>query len=289
MKHDAPVQVEDSGVVDARDPAPEEALSGSVDRSSPVPYYYQLRQILERAVTSGSLPVGARLPSEPALCESYNVSRTVVRQALSDLERQGLLTREKGKGTFVAAPKQPEHLVRDLTGLYEDVAARGGMVETKTLRLEVAPVSAHAASRLGLVEGEPIVLLERLRVVDGEPLVVTTAHMPYDLCSPILDLDMTHRSLYATFENELGFKLHSGHRSIEASLARGEVARHLQVAEGAPLLVFTGVTYTTEGRPIEYFVGLHRGDRSRFEADLLRPDSSRSPATPPSDHVSSSF
>lgn len=246
-------------------------LGGAIDKASPVPYYYQLRLLLERAVASGELPVGEQIPTEAALCERYDVNRTVVRQALSDLERQGLLTRIKGKGTFVAAPKLSELVAQSLTSLHEDLAARGERLETQVLRLEVEPVSPHVAEMLGLPESEQIILLERLRKLNGEPLVVTTAHMPYSLCAPILDLDMTRRSLFETYEQELGLKLHRGTRQIEARTASAEIARNLGIQEGGPVLIFTGVTYLDDGRAIEYFVGVHRGDRSRFEIELFRP------------------
>jgi GntR family transcriptional regulator len=254
-------------------------LEGSIDKTSPVPYYYQLRQLLERSVTSRALAVGEQVPTEAALCERYEVSRTVVRQALSDLERQGLLIRVKGKGTFVAEPKLTELVAQSLTSLHEDLAARGQQLETKVLRLEVEPVSPHVAQMLRLPESERIVLLERLRLLNGEPLVVTTAHMPYSLCAPVLELDMSGRSLFETYERELGFKLHRGTRAIEARAAGRDIARHLGIPEGAPVLAFTGVTYLGDDRPIEYFVGIHRGDRSRFEVELFRPSGNREPGS----------
>jgi GntR family transcriptional regulator len=200
-----------------------------------------------------------------------------VRQTLSDLERQGLVTRIKGKGTFVAAPKLSEHLVQSLTSLHEDLTSRGQQLETKVLRLEAQPVSPHVADLLRLPDSEQIVLLERLRFVNGEPWVVTTAHMPYTLCAPILDLDMSRRSLFETYERDLGFTLHRGARAIEARNASREIAEHLGIPEGASVLVFTGVTYIRDGRPLEYFVGIHRGDRSRFEVELFRPASTAPP------------
>jgi GntR family transcriptional regulator len=246
-------------------------IPGSIDKTSPVPYYYQLLQLLERAIASGALAPGEKIPTEAALCARYDVSRTVVRQALSDLDRTGLVTRHKGKGTFVAAPKVSEFVAQSLTSLHEDLSARGERLETTVLRLEVEPVSPHVAQMLELPESEQIVLLERLRFLRGEPLVVTTAHMPYSLCAPILELDMSDRSLFETYERELGHKLHRGTRAIEARTADAEVAARLGVAEGAPVLVFSGVTYLEDGRPVEYFVGIHRGDRSRFETELFRP------------------
>jgi GntR family transcriptional regulator, N-acetylglucosamine utilization regulator len=260
-------------------------IGGSIDKASPVPYYYQLRQVLERAVGNGALAIGDKIPTEAALCERYSVSRTVVRQALGDLERTGLVTRVKGRGTFVAPPKVSEFVAQSLTSLHEDLTGRGERLETKVLRLELEPVSPHVAQMLELPESEQIVLLERLRSLRGEPLVVTTAHMPYSLCAPILELDMSERSLFGTYERELGYRLHRGTRAIESRAASAEVARHLGVTEGEPVLVFSGVTYLEDDRPIEYFVGIHRGDRSRFETELFRPSQALDLAAARSVHV----
>jgi GntR family transcriptional regulator len=268
-------------------PRDETGIDGAIDKASPVPYYYQLRQLLERAVASGSLSDGDQFPTEAALCERFDVSRTVVRQALSDLERTGLVTRVKGKGTFVAPPKVTEFIAQTLTSLHEDLSGRGERLETKVLRLEVEPVSPHVAQMLALSESEQIVLLERVRYLRGEPLVMTTAHMPYSLCAPILDLDMSHRSLFETYERDLGLKLHRGTRAIESRAASAEVAHHLGVNEGAPVLVFSGVTYLEDGRPLEYFVGIHRGDRSRFETELFRPSAAVDLAAARAAHVAS--
>lgn len=260
-------------------------IGGVIDKTSPVPYYYQLRQLLEQAISSGVLGVDDKIPTEAALCERYDVSRTVVRQALSDLERTGLVSRPKGRGTFVAAPKLSEFVAQTLTSLHEDLSARGERLETTVLRLEVEPVSPHVARMLDLPDSEQIVLLERLRYLRGEPLVVTTAYMPYALCAPILELDMSDRSLFETYERELGFRLYRGKRAIEARAASAEIAEHLGVREGAPVLAFSGVTYIEDGRAIEYFVGVHRGDRSRFETELFRPSAQAEGAAARAEHV----
>jgi GntR family transcriptional regulator len=260
-------------------------IAGTIDKASPVPFYYQLRQLLERAVADGVLAAGDQIPTEASLCERYDVSRTVVRQALSDLERTGLVTRLKGKGTFVAQPKVSEFVAQSLTSLHEDLSARGERLEAKVLRLEAEPVSPHVAAMLELPESEQIVLLERLRFLRGEPLVVTTAYMPYSICAPILELDMSDRSLFETYEQELGLKLHRGSRAMEARAATMEIGHHLAVPEGSPILAFSGVTYLDDGRPVEYFIGLHRGDRSRFETELFRPSGTADLAAARAAHV----
>jgi GntR family transcriptional regulator len=241
-----------------------------IDRSSPVPFYYQLRQIMETAITArGS--AGDPLPSEASLCETFGVSRTVVRQALSDLQRDGLIERFKGRGSFVAEPKVAERLVQELTSLHEDVAARGQTLETQVLRFEMQPGSPYVTQMLGLAASDPILILERLRIVDGEPFELSTTHLSYAHCAALLELDMAQRSLYHALEHDLGLNLARGHRSVEAAQADARTARHLGLWEGAPVLLLKGTTYLDNGSAIEYFTSVHRGDRSRFEVDLVRP------------------
>ena len=250
--------------------------SAGIDRASPVPYYHQLRELLEAQIAGGELPVDAQLPGEHALCESYGVSRTVVRQALSDLEASGLVVRRKGKGTFVAAPKTAEGLVQSLGGLFDDVQARGQELYSRVLRLDRCTPHPAIADLLDLAPGEEIVQLERIRYVDGEPWVFTTTHLPLALAEPLLGMDMTRRSLYRTLEDDLGLRLQTARRTVEAARAGETLARHLGIGEGAPVLLLKSLTLLDDGRPVEYFVAWHRGDRSRFEVAL---EKSRPPGT----------
>src|SRR5262245_52091234 len=133
-----------------------------IDRESPVPYYAQLKELLIEQLDS-AWPAGERLPGEVALCEQYGVSRTVVRQALDELEAEGRIIRRKGHGTFAAARKVDESLFQSLTGLYEDVVARGGTLVSEVRQQELVRAPAEVAERLGLVEGELVLCLERLR------------------------------------------------------------------------------------------------------------------------------
>jgi GntR family transcriptional regulator len=249
-----------------------------IDRDSPIPYYHQLRQLLEAQIESGRLEVDAQLPGEHALCEAYGVSRTVVRQALSDLESSGLVVRRKGKGTFVAAPKTPEGLVQSLQGLYDDVRARGQELHSRVLRLAADRPTPAIARLLRLEPGEDVVVLERVRYVEGEPWVATVTHLPLALAEPLLEMDMTRRSLYRTLEEDFGLRLLAAQRTVEAARAGETLARHLGISEGSPVLLLKSLTLLDDGRPVEYFVAWHRGDRSRFEVHL---ESSTVAAAPP--------
>ena len=93
----------------------------TINFDSHIPYYIQLIEALKEKISLGEWKVGDQLPSEPELCEIYGVSRTVVRQALREIELEGLITRRKGKGTFIAEPKISESLAQKLTGFYQDM------------------------------------------------------------------------------------------------------------------------------------------------------------------------
>ena len=129
------------------------AMHAAIDRSSPLPFYYQLKQILLADLRARDLAPGTRLPGDHELCGSYDVSRTVVRQALAELETEGVIERVKGRGTFVAQRRTAERLVQSLTGLFEDVAARGGHLRSDVRRQEVVPADGQIADQLQLSPG----------------------------------------------------------------------------------------------------------------------------------------
>lgn len=242
-----------------------------IDRSSMLPLYFQLKQVLLAEIERRGLTAGDRLPGDHELGATYDVSRTVVRQALAELEHEGVIERVKGRGTFVAGGKTGEGLVQaPLTGLYEDVAARGGHLKSVVRRQEVVPADDQVAAELDVQPGHPVILIERLRFVDGQAWVLTVTHVPQDVAPGLVTEDLSGQSLYALLEGKYGVPLAFGRRSVEAALAGAVLARSLGIRRGGPVLVLRNVCFGTDGRPVETFVAYHRGDRSRFEVELAR-------------------
>lgn len=243
----------------------------TIRRDSPVPYYYQLEGFLRERIDSGIWKPGQKIPSEAELCDAYDVSRTVVRQALNELVQEGALYRRKGKGTFVAEPKIRESLVQHLTGFYEDTVALGLEPSTKVLQQEVIPAPPKIAQALSLKEGDPVIVIDRLRAVDGEPIVLVVTYVPYRVCPELVNEDVSRQSLYAILEKKYGLELAYGRRTLEAVAATREEAELLEIEEGDPIVLLRSISYLKDGGPIEYFKARHRGDRSRFEVELFRP------------------
>ena len=245
----------------------QQELPEPIARRAATPMYHQLRHRIIDDIAARGLRPGDLLPSEHQLCSLFGVSRTVVRQALLQLEHQGVIDRVKGKGTFVAQRKIPESLAHTLAGLYEEVAARGGHVHSDVRRQEVVDADDIVADALEINPGTPVVLLERLRYVDGEPWSWTRTYLPIDIGRLILAEDLRDRSLYALLATH-GIRAVRGVRSAEAASADEEQGRLLEVGTAAPLLRLPSVSYHSTDRIMEYFLAYHRGDRRRFEFQL---------------------
>lgn len=241
-----------------------------IDRASVLPLYYQLKQNILAFISGQRLQPGDRLPGDHDLCQMSGVSRTVVRQALTELEHEGAIHRVKGRGTFVAEGKTSEGLVQSLVGLAEDVRSRGGQLRSIVRRSAVTLADDTVAADLAVPAGSRIVEFERLRLINEEPWSLTINQLPYDIGSGLLDEDLTSTSLYALLEERYGIRIARGHRSVEAMNAPAEVAHALRIPASAAVLVLRSVGYSTQGVPVERFVAFHRGDRSRFEVDLPR-------------------
>ncbi len=249
---------------------PAAVVRGIIDRSSPVPYYHQLKALLRDEIESGRWEPGTQIPSEPELCRLLDVSRTVVRQALGALEHERLLRRRKGLGTFVAEPKIRGRLVQSLTGFHEDMTAQGRAPRTVVLHQAVVPASRGVAERLGVGVGTTVVTIERVRSVDDEPIVLVVTYLPAELVPGLEALDLTDRSLYQTLADRFDLHIDHGRRSVESIAAGAQVAARLELERRDPVLFLRSVTYLADGRAIEYYEAWHRGDRSVLEVELVR-------------------
>jgi GntR family transcriptional regulator len=237
-----------------------------IDTNSPVPKYYQLKEIIRARIESEELGEGQLIPSERELCESYGISRMTARQAVMELVNEGVLYREQGKGTFVAGKKVQQEAER-LTSFTEDMRERGMEASSVVLEVEVEPAGPVVARFLRVEEGERIIRLKRLRNADGEPMALETSHLLYGVASGVLELDMSERSLYEELRRS-GVRISRAEQSYEAALVSEADAEVLGVAPGSPALLIERVTFDAEGQPFEYVESTYRGDRYRITSVL---------------------
>lgn len=246
-------------------------LTDALDKEIPIPYHYQLRELLRGEIVSGRWAVGERLPSERELCEAFDVSRTTVREAIEALVYEGLLRREKGRGTFIASPKIIEGLLQSPTGFTDSMTEQGIPVQTQVLRMEISTAPYVIAQELRITSHDPVVVIDRLRSIFDESILIVTSYLPQKLFPLLINEDLTNTSLYHTLQNKYGVTIAKAKRCMEAVAANEMEARLLKIPTGAPLMLIESTTYTDKDVPFEYFKARHRGDRTRFLVESYIP------------------
>ncbi|MFE1586925.1 myo-inositol degradation transcriptional regulator [Streptomyces sp. NPDC059402] len=241
------------------------ALDLSVDRSSPVPLYFQLAQQLEASIEHGALTPGSLLGNEIELAARLGLSRPTVRQAIQSLVDKGLLVRRRGVGTQVVHSKVRRPL--ELSSLFDDLEAAGQRPATKVLVNTVVPAAAEVAAALGVAEQSDVHRVERLRLTHGEPMAYMCNYLPPGL----LDLDtgqLEATGLYRLMR-AAGITLHSARQTIGARAATDGEAERLGEDAGAPLLTMERTTFDDTGRAVEFGTHTYRPSRYSFEFQLL--------------------
>lgn len=247
-----------------------ETLNERIDFENGIPFYLQLKDFLQQRIYEGVWPPQHMLPSEAQLCKAYGISRTVVRQALREMEYEGLIYRRRGKGSFVAEPKIYESLAERLTGFHQDMAEQGLTTSDRVLFLGMVPADRKISRLLRVEVGSGVIKLRRLRLVNEEPITLVNTYLPHPLCAKVLEGDFRARSLYDFLERQCGLVIVNGRRLIGAVAVNSEEARLMQVKKGAPMVLLDSISFLADGTPVEYYHALHRGDRTRFEVDLVR-------------------
>jgi GntR family transcriptional regulator len=236
----------------------------AVDRTSPVPLYYQVAQQLEQVIESGELAPGTRLNNELVLADQLGVSRPTLRRAMEYLVDRGYLVRKRGIGTQVVHPKM-RRPVR-LTSLYDDLSLSGKDPRTSVLSLKVLPAGDAVAHTLGIDEGSPVVALERLRYAGDEPLALMRNWIPSGQVE--LSAELLERSGLYQLMRAAGLRLHLASQTIGARAATPAEARLLHAAKGEPLLTMQRTTYDEMGHPLELGDHIYRASLYSFEVVL---------------------
>lgn len=228
-----------------------------IDRTSPVPYYEQLFAILKSRIVSGDIPVDERLPSELELSRDFGLARATVRQTMSRLEADGFARRVARRGVFAAVPEPASGwIVQDTEGFLESQIRHGGTgIETTVIDAGFRVPPRHVSEALGLAADEQAFTLDRARTLDGRPALFSTNWFPgasgalVAAASDVLDGT-------GSVNNALrrgGFVIHGARRVIHATHAPKEVAQHLDIEPGEPVLRIRSLSWDSEDRRFDYY------------------------------------
>lgn len=238
-----------------------------ISRSSKVPLYYQLYQILLGKIKEGIWQPDELLPSEAELVEKYDLSRATVRQAFDMLVNQGWVYRRRGQGTFVARPTIEQNLSR-IVSFWEDMQQRGLEPGTKVLSREIVPATIDFTEELKVTVGEELARIVRLRLADGEPMSVEYSYLVNRFCPGVLEQDYANSSLRQMLESQFNIRLVYARQKIRAVPASEDLAELLNIEPNSPLLHIERVSYSDQDLPIEYLEINLRGDRYTFYTEL---------------------
>lgn len=229
-----------------------------------VPHYRRIEQALR--IRIATMRPGEQLPSDAEMCVEFEVSRMTARHAMQRLAEEGLVVRVPGRGSFVA--QAPEHRRADrLLSFSREMERQGRVPSSRVLAREIRPASAAAAGRLGLREGDPIVVLTRIRLADGQPMAVESAILDRRVAAAVTSTDLEEGSLHEALARA-GHVLRRGTATITAEAASREDARLLEIRAGDPLLVERRVIVDAQGRPIEATESRYPADRYALDVSF---------------------
>ena len=240
-------------------------LFTDLDRSGPIPLYYQVEQRIEKAIMEGAIPAGARLENEVALGERLNLSRPTIRRAIQDLVDKGLLVRRRGVGTQVVHGRVTRGV--ELTSLFDDLTKGEQKPTTQLLFYAADKANDTVADRLGVPLGSPVLHIRRLRIANGVPVAVLENWLP----EHFLDISENELSVLGLYEilRGRGVTIRVAKQKIGARTANAAEAGHLDIDRGTALLTMERAAFDNSGVGIEYGSHYYRPDLYSFEVTLV--------------------
>jgi len=234
-----------------------------------MPLYTQIRETLRNRILAGTYKSHECMPSENELVAAFGVSRVTVRQALNDLKSEGLIFKIHGKGTFVAKPKAVQNLMR-LEGFGEAMSRRGHETFSRVLGHQLMRAGKAVGKRLQLRERDEVMEIRRVRYLDREPVSLDVTYVPAAIGERLVREDLPRRDIFVILENDYGIALGNADLQIESMAADAELGPLLHIPEGTPILKIERLTYTADGRPLDFEYLHYRGDAFQYRMQLER-------------------
>ncbi len=222
------------------------------------PAYQRIRSVIRKRIEAGQLKPGDVVDSERELAKIHRVSLMTARHALTSLEREGVVERRRGAGTFVAPPKI--HFNK-LMSYSEQMASRGLVAGSDLLCSKIIDYDPEIAARLAVTPNHRLVKVERLRHAANEPFALEVCYLSAEEFGGLVSAPLGRGSLFSILEHDFGVELAHADEEVDATAADGRIAELLGVARGAPLLRIRQVIYSTKGKATIYGLGFYRSDR----------------------------
>ncbi len=228
------------------------------NHNNEIPAYKRIQNAVLQRIESGEWKAGDAIDSERQLAKAHQVSLMTARHALAGLDREGMVVRRRGAGTFVAPPKIHFNKLMSYT---EQMASRGLVGCSRLLCNKFIDSEPEIAARLAVTPDSRLVKVERLRYAAKEPFALEAGYLSAEEFGGLTSAALARSSLFSTLERDFGVELAHADEEVDATSADPRTAELLAVSLGAPLLRIRQVIYSTKGKATMYVLGFYRSDR----------------------------
>lgn len=216
------------------------------------PIYKQIEDLIEHNISTGKWPMHSKIKDEISLAKELGVSRGTLRKAIKSLIEKGLLTQIKSKGTFVVSNTIQQPLASRLISFSESMEERALLYKTVVLNKEIIKPDLKTAALLEISSDQKVTYIERVKIVDDLPIIYFRNYVPLSSCPDLIHEDLETYTIFSLLEDKFNKKIEWGRRYFKAVPALGEIAFHMSLSTGTPVIYLEQVVYSMENKPIEY-------------------------------------
>lgn len=235
-----------------------------INRSIPTPLYYQLKLLVKEMIERGRLNSGDPLPTENVLSQALDISRPTIRQCMQELVAEGYLSRQKGKGTFVAQKKIEINYIAKHESFHEIIQNHGYTPSTRILSFKVVDPISSINEIMQIAPNESLYQLVRLCMANNAPMLYTESYTQASRFPGLTQFDFSKVSLYNTMREVYHSRVIAIRREVSATNAGQADAAMLEIPKGRAIFIVNNLAFDEQNRPIEYSISRYRSEHIKF-------------------------
>lgn len=245
------------------------AAESSIDESLPTPLYHQIYVLIREKIFSGEYSNGSLIPTENELEKMFDVSRITVKRALDELAAEGLVTRQRGRGTTITFSNPVSSSPTNMDGLMEDMLSIAKETTVKIIEFDYVKAPPQATDALKISPSSIVQKAIRIRHKEGTPFSYVITYLPEEIGRSFSHDELANEPILALIERS-GNSISRARQTVTATLADGTTGPALKVSIGSPLLKVSRIVFDDDDSPVEYIVIYYRPDHYQLNLELSR-------------------
>ncbi|GHD05290.1 GntR family transcriptional regulator [Tianweitania populi] len=242
---------------------------------SPTPLYHRIYAVLRERIVKGYYPDDRAIPSEAELSESFSVSRITIRKAMEMLTAERLVTRTRGRGTFVTKRTKEDEfnkaVVSNVNSLFSYLNDVGKSTRLKVISLDHGEAPPRVCAEMGIAPTTELVRAVRVRLLERRPYSLSTAYILPEFGGMLKRQDLAKTNMIDLVQ-QAGATVEQVEQTMTATLADDYAAKHLEIPVGAPLMLVKRLFFNAELKPFYAAEIFYCADRYEYRVSLKRED-----------------